>query len=663
MLTVSAQAGRPRADTAGSLLSGLMHAPGTARHAGATACLASLDLPRLEGMLALAGWHSVTPALWAALGASRSALPPDIAAGLEAAYHLNLRRNERILAQSAEIASVAAASGIVPVFLKGTAHLLAGLHPDPGARFVGDIDLLVPADRLEAAAAALAAAGYRRLPDRVAHAHDPLRLVRGDRPALVELHQAPLAFPLAPVLSADALIRRAVPAPGLPAARIPCPDDRAVHAVAHAMLQDHHFGLAELPLRDALDLRHLSEQRAGPIDWPTVADRVASVLHGRDAFAFCLHAAREAVGAETLPRPALSPAAQRHLLAWRARDGRPATPMASGAYFLRVYAGDCLWRLRNAPAERNRLVRRALSPRAYPALLRALATVAREGPLASRAVPRSGVVTDTIALRLGDSLMLAPEGDGQPLFVLSAAGQALWNLGGEAETIAAIRATCNVALSGARLPRSRSLRPRAVLPPVSRRRVYTLAGPPIEVRFAARAVETLVAPRFDWSHRPGLAPVATLTLARTRRGFVLREDRRPDVLAADAVAMSGLFTRRFAELSHGTDDWLAVLHAAAVADARGAIVLPGPNGTGKSTLTAALVARGFAYLSDDCVPIDGRGLVMPMPFALCHKARTAPGAPSACATSRRRPRDRSRPNRGSSSSRAFGPTPARRPAA
>ena len=44
-----------------------------------------------------------------------------------------------------------------------------------------------------------------------------------------------------------------------------------------------------------------------------------------------------------------------------------------------------------------------------------------------------------------------------------------------------------------------------------------------------------------------------------------------------------------------------VLHGAAVADEQGAIVLLGPTGAGKSTLTASLTAHGFGLLSDDCV--------------------------------------------------------------
>lgn len=46
------------------------------------------------------------------------------------------------------------------------------------------------------------------------------------------------------------------------------------------------------------------------------------------------------------------------------------------------------------------------------------------------------------------------------------------------------------------------------------------------------------------------------------------------------------------------------LHAGAVVDARGiAIVVAGRSGAGKSTLVRALLQRGFAYLSEECVSL------------------------------------------------------------
>lgn len=51
-------------------------------------------------------------------------------------------------------------------------------------------------------------------------------------------------------------------------------------------------------------------------------------------------------------------------------------------------------------------------------------------------------------------------------------------------------------------------------------------------------------------------------------------------------------------------DDIVVLHAAAVQRAGTTVLIPGPSGTGKSTLTAALVRRGFRYAGDDIVALD-----------------------------------------------------------
>lgn len=58
------------------------------------------------------------------------------------------------------------------------------------------------------------------------------------------------------------------------------------------------------------------------------------------------------------------------------------------------------------------------------------------------------------------------------------------------------------------------------------------------------------------------------------------------------------------------------LHSGAVAWQGRAIVLPGRQNSGKTTLTAALVRAGATYLSDDFAPIDDRGRVHPFPRPL-----------------------------------------------
>lgn len=62
------------------------------------------------------------------------------------------------------------------------------------------------------------------------------------------------------------------------------------------------------------------------------------------------------------------------------------------------------------------------------------------------------------------------------------------------------------------------------------------------------------------------------------------------------------------------------LHAATLETGGQALILPGEPGSGKSTLTAGLLARGWSYLCDEFALIDpDRLAVHPFPRALCMK--------------------------------------------
>lgn len=55
------------------------------------------------------------------------------------------------------------------------------------------------------------------------------------------------------------------------------------------------------------------------------------------------------------------------------------------------------------------------------------------------------------------------------------------------------------------------------------------------------------------------------------------------------------------------------------------LVLAESGGSGKSTLTAALLARGFRYLSDDVAPLEqGSGHAVPVPICLNLKPGSVP---------------------------------------
>ncbi len=75
--------------------------------------------------------------------------------------------------------------------------------------------------------------------------------------------------------------------------------------------------------------------------------------------------------------------------------------------------------------------------------------------------------------------------------------------------------------------------------------------------------------------------------------------------------------------SHGRRQWLAILHASAVAGEAGGWLLCGPSGSGKSTLASALLAEGLRLVTDDYAPIDvASGRLHPVPYALGIKDRS-----------------------------------------
>jgi len=68
--------------------------------------------------------------------------------------------------------------------------------------------------------------------------------------------------------------------------------------------------------------------------------------------------------------------------------------------------------------------------------------------------------------------------------------------------------------------------------------------------------------------------------------------------------VKGYLVHEILKLSYPNTEWLAMIHAMAVAYGKKAVVMPAPSGYGKSTLTAALLKEGLSYLGDDMVPIQ-----------------------------------------------------------
>lgn len=92
-------------------------------------------------------------------------------------------------------------------------------------------------------------------------------------------------------------------------------------------------------------------------------------------------------------------------------------------------------------------------------------------------------------------------------------------------------------------------------------------------------------------------------------GFTVRDGTcivvQPLSVAAEGMVRAPLLGLVFSALLYQRD--LLVLHASAVRIGRGAVAFIGHKGQGKSTMAAAMHARGHALVSDDVVAVDWRG--------------------------------------------------------
>ena len=175
----------------------------------------------------------------------------------------------------------------VPIMLlKGAAYLAAGL-PAAKGRLVGDIDIMVPRDALEAVERALESAGWQpttfapydqRYYRTWMHELPPLR--HRDRDTLVDVHHAIL--PPTSRLKPDPgeLWAAARPLDGS-RLHVPAPTDMVLHAAAHLF----HDGDLYRSLRNLVDIRDLlvcfAEQ---PDFWPSLVPRAGVLDLGRPLF-------------------------------------------------------------------------------------------------------------------------------------------------------------------------------------------------------------------------------------------------------------------------------------------------------------------------------------------------------------------------------------------
>ncbi|WP_445757622.1 nucleotidyltransferase family protein [Polaribacter sp.] len=119
-------------------------------------------------------------------------LPADLVDYMKHITNLNRDRNTQILQQAQELNSLLLTNNIIPIFLKGTGNLLAGIYEDIGERMVGDIDFIFSKEDYPKAITILIEFGYSEVEKR--KYYPPVkkhyrRLQKENTIAAVEIHK------------------------------------------------------------------------------------------------------------------------------------------------------------------------------------------------------------------------------------------------------------------------------------------------------------------------------------------------------------------------------------------------------------------------------------------------------------------------------------------
>jgi hypothetical protein len=198
----------------------------------------------------------------------------------------NTLRNMAISAQALKFTRQLNRAGITPLFLKGTARLLASAPESVGFRTQADIDLIVQPNELRAAGDVLLADGYSycefagnsdvartnscdtasAIKQSASHHHLP-PLVKPGYAASVELHRHFLDGrfqrnnPLEPLFDSARLLEWH----GV-TFKVPSTEFQIIHMVLGKFVYDGYLARRAFPIRDACDLIELLENAEGDID-------------------------------------------------------------------------------------------------------------------------------------------------------------------------------------------------------------------------------------------------------------------------------------------------------------------------------------------------------------------------------------------------------------
>jgi len=201
----------------------------------------------------------IVPTLY--LNLKRNKLLKNLPEGLDLYFEeitqANTQRNKALLKQANRLAILLEKYQIKQLFLKGTAHLIAGLYQDMGERMIGDIDILVAKNQVEEVATILKKEGYynRLKNEGLAKPRHYRRLAHQDYIASVEIHWDILEEGHKHDLNYDVLFddKQKIDSYYLPSF-----EHQALHNVLNAQVNDHAYKRGLILIRQLYDCFLLS---------------------------------------------------------------------------------------------------------------------------------------------------------------------------------------------------------------------------------------------------------------------------------------------------------------------------------------------------------------------------------------------------------------------
>ena len=176
-----------------------------------------------------------------------------------------------------------------------------------------------------------------------------------------------------------------------------------------------------------------------------------------------------------------------------------------------------------------------------------------------------------------------------------------------------------------------------IAPPPADTRTYRLLTTRFAVRFATTAQFALLHPVLAHLEQPGASDIS-FDLIPAGDATILYCDKLPlEACASDQMLVPMAYACIWMTTLRRHEFFLNI-HAGVLRSPAGCVLLPAPPGSGKSTLTAALVHTGFDYFSDEVALLSGNGLhVAPFPQAICLKESGIPAVAAFCPEAARLP--------------------------